>query len=56
MIVALVLQELNAESVIPEGFPEWAETMNSWGSKLIAAVEVGFLSTQKIYTRCFPLI
>jgi hypothetical protein len=54
--VVLVLQELNAESVIPEGFPEWAETMNSWGSKMIAAVEVGFLSTQNSHTRCFPLI
>ncbi|URE12222.1 hypothetical protein MUK42_36998 [Musa troglodytarum] len=33
-------QELNSEPVIPEGFPEWKETMDSWGSKMIAAIEV----------------
>ncbi|KAL2326481.1 hypothetical protein Fmac_025539 [Flemingia macrophylla] len=33
-------QELNAEPVIPEGFPEWKETMDSWGYKMIAAIEV----------------
>ena len=54
MIVVLLLQELNSESVIPKGFPEWAETMNSWGSKMIAVVEVG-LSTQKNYMDCFPI-
>ncbi|KAJ9558414.1 hypothetical protein OSB04_013028 [Centaurea solstitialis] len=32
-------QELNSEPVIPEGFPEWKETMDSWGSKMIAAIE-----------------
>uniref|UniRef100_A0A2N9EL59 Uncharacterized protein n=1 Tax=Fagus sylvatica TaxID=28930 RepID=A0A2N9EL59_FAGSY len=33
-------KELNSAPVIPEGFPGWTETMNSWGSKMIAAVEV----------------
>lgn len=33
-------KELNSEPVIPEGFPEWKETMDSWGSKMISAVEV----------------
>ncbi|XP_047319451.1 uncharacterized protein LOC124922786 [Impatiens glandulifera] len=32
-------QELNAEPVIPEGFPEWEETMNSWGHKMISSIE-----------------
>ncbi|KAF7142083.1 hypothetical protein RHSIM_Rhsim06G0016300 [Rhododendron simsii] len=32
-------QELNAEPVIPEGFPEWKETMDSWGYKMISAIE-----------------
>ncbi|PSS11990.1 Serine--tRNA ligase [Actinidia chinensis var. chinensis] len=32
-------QELNAEPVIPEGFPEWKDTMDSWGYKMIAAIE-----------------
>ncbi|KAI7755258.1 hypothetical protein M8C21_021577 [Ambrosia artemisiifolia] len=33
-------QELNSEPVIPEGFPEWKETMDSWGSKMVSAIEV----------------
>ncbi|XP_021735820.1 uncharacterized protein LOC110702420 [Chenopodium quinoa] len=33
-------KELNAEPVIPEGFPEWKETMDSWGLKMISAIEV----------------
>lgn len=33
-------QELNAEPVIPESFPEWVDVMNGWGHKMIAAVEV----------------
>ncbi|XP_078443458.1 2-oxoglutarate (2OG) and Fe(II)-dependent oxygenase superfamily protein [Wolffia australiana] len=33
-------KELNSEPVIPEGFPEWKETMDSWGLKMISAVEV----------------
>lgn len=33
-------KELNAEPVIPEGFPEWVDVMNGWGSKMIATVEV----------------
>nr|XP_023892913.1 uncharacterized protein LOC112004906 [Quercus suber]POE60319.1 hypothetical protein CFP56_17380 [Quercus suber] len=33
-------KELNGAPVIPENFPGWTETMNSWGSKMIAAVEV----------------
>ena len=49
------LQELNAESVIPEGFPDWVETMNGWGSKMIAAVEVGHLSTEKSYVSLFHI-
>ncbi|KVI00642.1 Non-heme dioxygenase N-terminal domain-containing protein [Cynara cardunculus var. scolymus] len=32
-------QELNSEPVVPEGFPEWKETMDSWGSKMISAIE-----------------
>ncbi|KAG5565203.1 hypothetical protein RHGRI_001188 [Rhododendron griersonianum] len=32
-------QELNAEPVIPEGFPEWKDTMDSWGYKMISAIE-----------------
>jgi len=30
--------ELNAEPVIPAAFPQWGEVMNSWGSKMLAAV------------------
>ncbi|XP_050284010.1 uncharacterized protein LOC126724005 isoform X2 [Quercus robur] len=33
-------KELNADPVIPEGFPGWVETMNSWGYKMMAATEV----------------
>ncbi|KAE8660868.1 hypothetical protein F3Y22_tig00116951pilonHSYRG01004 [Hibiscus syriacus] len=33
-------QELNSEPVIPEGFPEWKETMDSWGYKMISAIEL----------------
>lgn len=36
----LPLQELNSEPVIPAGFPEWKETMDSWGYKMISAIEV----------------
>ncbi|CAA3032359.1 Iron ascorbate family oxidoreductase [Olea europaea subsp. europaea] len=32
-------KELNSEPVIPEGFPEWKDTMNSWGHKMISAIE-----------------
>ncbi|XP_057991113.1 uncharacterized protein LOC110660319 isoform X2 [Hevea brasiliensis] len=32
-------KELNSEPVIPEGFPEWKETMDSWGHKMISAIE-----------------
>ncbi|KAG8391294.1 hypothetical protein BUALT_Bualt01G0173000 [Buddleja alternifolia] len=32
-------KELNSEPVIPEGFPEWRDTMDSWGNKMIAAIE-----------------
>ncbi|KAL8262443.1 hypothetical protein R6Q59_023792 [Mikania micrantha] len=32
-------QELNSEPVIPEGFPEWKETMDGWGSKMVSAIE-----------------
>ncbi|KAK6928691.1 Non-hem dioxygenase N-terminal domain [Dillenia turbinata] len=32
-------QELNSEPVIPEGFPEWKETMDLWGHKMISAIE-----------------
>ncbi|XP_010257376.1 PREDICTED: uncharacterized protein LOC104597495 [Nelumbo nucifera] len=32
-------QELNSEPVIPEGFPEWKDTMDSWGYKMISAIE-----------------
>ncbi|KAG0457629.1 hypothetical protein HPP92_022786 [Vanilla planifolia] len=33
-------KELNAQPVIPEGFPEWKETMDLWGSKMISAIVV----------------
>uniref|UniRef100_A0A7N0V2T1 Non-haem dioxygenase N-terminal domain-containing protein n=1 Tax=Kalanchoe fedtschenkoi TaxID=63787 RepID=A0A7N0V2T1_KALFE len=33
-------KELNSDPVIPEGFDEWKETMNSWGYKIISTVEV----------------
>ncbi|KAK4757942.1 hypothetical protein SAY87_019243 [Trapa incisa] len=33
-------KELNSEPVIPEGFPEWKDTMDSWGYKMISAIEV----------------
>ncbi|PON86263.1 Non-heme dioxygenase N-terminal domain containing protein [Trema orientale] len=33
-------KELNAEPVIPEDFPEWKDTMDSWGYKMISAIEV----------------
>ncbi|XP_040995322.1 uncharacterized protein LOC121241564 [Juglans microcarpa x Juglans regia] len=33
-------QELNSEPVIPEGFPQWKDTMDSWGYKMISAIEV----------------
>ncbi|KAK9017691.1 hypothetical protein V6N11_000697 [Hibiscus sabdariffa] len=36
-------QELNSEPVIPEGFPEWKETMDSWGYKMISAIEASCL-------------
>ncbi|KAK3409144.1 hypothetical protein EUGRSUZ_J01253 [Eucalyptus grandis] len=32
-------QELNSEPVIPDGFPEWKETMDAWGYKMKSAVE-----------------
>eukprot|EP00258_Populus_trichocarpa_P034810 XP_024450829.1 uncharacterized protein LOC7463867 isoform X2 [Populus trichocarpa] len=32
-------KELNSEPVIPEGFPEWKDTMDSWGCKMISAIE-----------------
>lgn len=32
-------KELNSEPVIPEGFPEWKDTMDSWGHKMISAIE-----------------
>nr|CCA15040.1 conserved hypothetical protein [Albugo laibachii Nc14] len=32
-------KELNAEPVIPEGFPEWEDTMNMWGNKMLTALK-----------------
>ncbi|KAL2478469.1 2-oxoglutarate (2OG) and Fe(II)-dependent oxygenase superfamily protein [Forsythia ovata] len=32
-------KELNSEPVIPEGFPDWKDTMDSWGHKMISAIE-----------------
>ncbi|KAL0425581.1 UNVERIFIED_CONTAM: hypothetical protein Sradi_1092900 [Sesamum radiatum] len=37
-------KELNSEPVIPEGFPEWQETMDSWGYKMISAIEIEWLT------------
>jgi isopenicillin N synthase-like dioxygenase len=33
-------RELNSDPVVPEGFPEWADTMDGWGSTMISTVEV----------------
>ena len=33
-------KELNAEPVVPEGFPEWENVMNNWGQKMLRAIEV----------------
>jgi isopenicillin N synthase-like dioxygenase len=33
-------KELNSEPVIPDDLPEWKDTMDSWGAKMISAVEV----------------
>lgn len=30
--------QLNADPVLPAGFPEWGDVMDGWGSKLLAAV------------------
>lgn len=38
------MQELNAEPVVPDGFPEWVTIMNGWGRKMIAAVEVCWIN------------
>jgi hypothetical protein len=32
--------QLNADPVIPEMFPQWESEMNSWGGKLLDAVEI----------------
>lgn len=37
------------QSVIPKGFPEWEETMNSCGQKMMAAIEVCHLNTNYYY-------
>ncbi|KAL3628026.1 hypothetical protein CASFOL_007654 [Castilleja foliolosa] len=34
-----LLEELNSEPVIPEGFPEWRETMDSRGYKMVYSIE-----------------
>ncbi|KAJ6648473.1 hypothetical protein Bhyg_03703, partial [Pseudolycoriella hygida] len=31
-------KELNAEPVIPKGFPEWSNVMNTWGYKMLATL------------------
>jgi hypothetical protein len=38
--ILLHCQELNSDPVVPEGFPEWADTMDGWGSTMISTVEV----------------
>lgn len=40
MNVFVFFKEINAEPVIPEGFPEWKEIMDSWGEKMLSAVKV----------------
>lgn len=30
--------EMNAAPVIPEGFPEWKEVLDTWGNKLVATL------------------
>jgi len=49
------MQELNAEPVIPEGFPEWKETMDSWGYKMIAAIEVSHFFFLMLFFICGDL-
>ncbi len=29
---------MNAEPVIPDGFPEWPDVMNTWGDKMLATI------------------
>ncbi|GAB4832618.1 hypothetical protein Ancab_006636 [Ancistrocladus abbreviatus] len=50
-------KELNSEPVIPDGFPEWKDTMDSWGYKMISAIEavsemaaIGFGLTKDAFT------
>ncbi|GBF95212.1 2-oxoglutarate (2OG) and Fe(II)-dependent oxygenase superfamily [Raphidocelis subcapitata] len=33
-------KELNAEPVVPQGFPQWAAVMDSWGGKMLGAVQL----------------
>lgn len=30
--------DLNAEAVVPDGFPEWKDVMDTWGNKLLQCV------------------
>lgn len=53
LLLMLFVQELNSEPVIPEGFPEWKETMDSWGYKMISAIEVSHLSTFSVVILSF---
>ncbi|KAI8463964.1 MAG: hypothetical protein J3K34DRAFT_442084 [Monoraphidium minutum] len=32
--------ELNAEPVVPEGFPNWAGVMDAWGFRMVSAVDL----------------
>lgn len=51
------VQELNAEPVIPEGFPEWKDTMDSWGVKMISAIEASnWMSFLHFYYTAFTHI
>ncbi|KAG2497219.1 hypothetical protein HYH03_004808 [Edaphochlamys debaryana] len=36
---ATAFPELNAEPVVPTGFPDWAPTMDAWGSALLGAAQ-----------------
>ena len=60
LVPCACLQELNAAPVVPEGFPCWQPVMDGWGSKMVAATEVGVqVHGVHVYAfklqRCIPL-
>jgi hypothetical protein len=42
-------EELNAKPVIPAAFPQWADVLDTWGSKMHATLHVcGALSLRPL--------